>query len=206
MVDFSEAVASAETAYSEATSSTETEPAMDVSVAAHDLSEAVSTAADDLSKAVSLAATLSVEDNIALKSEIERLNTLLAVQALELEQAGGQVDIAEASSSLPKPQSGLDKTFATEKEVKIRFLDEAIEFTSAERNRLLDSLQPFVTRGTASIYVEVPTGFSEAKRMGYYRAMAVRNLLIEMALPQEKIDVLVIEGKNNANASLVRVM
>lgn len=206
MVDFSEAVASAETAYSEATSLTEAEPSMDVSKAAHDLSEAVSTAADDLSDAVSMVAAISAEENIALKSEIERLNTLLANQALELELSGGQIDIVEATSILPKPQSGLDKTLTTEIEVKVSFLDEAIDFTSAERDRLLDSLQPFVARGKASIYVEVPTGFSESKRMGFYRAMAVRNLLIEMALPQESIDVLVIEGKHNANASLVRVM
>jgi hypothetical protein len=35
--------------------------------------------------------------------------------------------------------------------------------------------------------------------------MAVRNLLIEMELPTESIDVAVVEGKNNANASLVKV-
>lgn len=43
------------------------------------------------------------------------------------------------------------------------------------------------------------------KRLGFYRAMAVRNLLIEMKLPADRIDVSVREGKANASASLVRV-
>jgi hypothetical protein len=41
--------------------------------------------------------------------------------------------------------------------------------------------------------------------MGFYRAMAVRNLLIEMKMPRDRIDVSVREGKNRANASIVRV-
>ena len=67
------------------------------------------------------------------------------------------------------------------------------------------SLKPIVAKGKAIIFVEVPAGFSEAKRMGFYRAMAVRNLLIEMKMPKDSIDVSVREGKINANASLVRV-
>jgi hypothetical protein len=41
--------------------------------------------------------------------------------------------------------------------------------------------------------------------MGFYRAMAVRNLLIEMNVPKENIDVSVVEGKGDANSSLVMV-
>ncbi len=66
-------------------------------------------------------------------------------------------------------------------------------------------MKPAVARGKSSIYVEVPAGFSAAKRMGFYRAMAVRNLLLEMDLPKENINVSVVEGKRNANASLVKV-
>jgi hypothetical protein len=90
-------------------------------------------------------------------------------------------------------------------EVIVRFKDEAVSLTPTEHEQLLESLKPIEARGKASVYVEVPAGFSEAKRMGFYRAMAVRNLLIEMEVPQEKIDVAVIEGNNNANASIVRV-
>ncbi len=154
---------------------------------------------------VSKVTTDPVKENIALKLEIERLNKILAQKVSQKEPSGGPVKTADATSSMPKPQNGLDKTLTTDSEIIVRFTDESVAFMPAEHDRLLESLQPFVAGGKISIFVEVPTGFSEAKRMGFYRAMAVRNLLIEMKLPTEDIDVSVVEGKNNANASLVRV-
>lgn len=157
---------------------------------------------------VSKAATDPVAENIALKREIERLNMKLALRPLhppQNVQAGDPVKTVDVTSTLPKPLSGIDKTLATDLEVKIRFQDEAVVFTPAERERLLESLKPIVASGKTTILVEVPAGFSEAKRMGFYRAMAVRNLLIEMKMPTNNITVSVLEGKNNANASLVKV-
>jgi hypothetical protein len=104
-----------------------------------------------------------------------------------------------------KPKRGLDKTLASDFELMVHFKDEAIAFTRAEHDQLIESLQPIVSSNKTSIYVEVSAGFSESKRMGFYRAMAVRNLLIEMKIPTENIDVAVLEVKANANASLVRV-
>ncbi len=120
-------------------------------------------------------------------------------------QLGGLVETVEVISGVPKPLAGLDKAIASDSEIIVNFKDEAVEFTPAERERLLLSLKPFVARGKASIHVEVPAGFSEAKRMGFYRAMAVRNLLIELKMPKDNINVQVVEGRNNASASRVRV-
>lgn len=147
----------------------------------------------------------ATEENIALKLEIERLNALLEEQTAEKEPSAGFVETVDATSSLQKPLTGLERTLVSDLEVRVRFTDDAIEFTPAERERLLEALKPIVAKGQPTIFVEVPAGFSEAKRMGFYRAMAVRNLLIEMKLPQENIDVRVIEGKYYANASIVRV-
>ena len=148
-----------------------------------------------------------VKENIALKREIQRLNMILAQRAQNVQpvQPGGLAKTVDVTSKVPKPLSGLDKTLASDLEIMVRFKDEAVAFTPAEHDRLLESLKPIVVSGKSSIYVEVPAGFSEAKRMGLYRAMAVRNLLIEMKMPKDRIDVSVREGKNNANASLVRV-
>ncbi len=154
---------------------------------------------------VSKATIDPVKENIALKLEIERLNKILAQRISHTEASGSPAKTADATSNMPKPQNGLDKTLTSDSEIIVRFTDESVAFTPAEHDRLLESLQPFVAGGKISIYVEVPAGFSEAKRMGFYRAMAVRNLLIEMKLPTEDIDVSVVEGKNNANASIVRV-
>jgi hypothetical protein len=146
-----------------------------------------------------------VQENIVLKREIERLRRMLAQKASPKVQSGGPVKSVEATVNPPKPQSGLDKTLASALEIEVHFTDEAIALTPAEHDRLRESLRPIVANGDTTIFVEVPAGFSEAKRMGFYRAMAVRNLLIEMELPTESIDVAVVEGKNNANASLVKV-
>ncbi len=159
-------------------------------------------------KAVSKETTDPVKENIALKREIQRLNIELAQRVsprVEPVVSGGSTKTVEATSRVSKPLEGLDEAHVNGPEVVVRFTDEAVGFTSAEHDRLLDSLKPMAANGKTSIYVEVPAGFSEAKRMGFYRAMAVRNLLIEMKVPKDKIDVSVVEGKKNGNASLVRV-
>jgi hypothetical protein len=147
-----------------------------------------------------------VKENIELKREIERLNMQLARQVSEKAHPGELKTTIDVTSSVPIPRNSLDETLAaSDTDIVVRFTDEAVAFTPAEHDRLREALKPIVTSGKTSIYVEVPTGFSEAKRMGFYRAMAVRNLLIEMKMPRERIDVSVREGKKNANASLVRV-
>jgi len=111
--------------------------------------------------------------------------------------------VVPATLVLPQPKKGL---LATEGEVTVRFIDEAVNLTEAEHVQLREALKQIVAGGGALIYIEVPTGFSEAKRMGFYRAMEVRNVLMEMNMPQKRIDVIVREGKSNSNASLVRVI
>ncbi|MBI1920475.1 MAG: hypothetical protein HYS23_05250 [Geobacter sp.] len=158
-------------------------------------------------EAVSKTTADPVTENIALKREIQRLNTELAQRVSQNVQPvrGGLAKTVDVTSNVPKPQSGLDKTAASNLEIVVRFTDEAVAFTPAEHDRLRESLKPVVASEKAGIRVEVPAGFSEAKRMGFYRAMAVRNLLIEMKMPKDKINVSVVEGKSNANASLVMV-
>lgn len=146
-----------------------------------------------------------VQENIELKREIQRLRMELALQVVQPVPAGGPVETVEIASPVKLPQKGVDKTLASDTEIVVRFMDEAITFMPEEHDRLLETLKPIAASRKASISVEVPAGFSEAKRMGFYRAMAVRNLLIEMGLLQENIDVSVVEGNNKANASIVRV-
>lgn len=147
-----------------------------------------------------------VAENIALKREIQRLNIQLARQTPQKMQSGVVEKTIEVTSRVSSPQNRIDKTLAvSDTDIVIRFTDEAVAFTPAEHTRLREALKPIAAQGKTSVTVEVPAGFSEAKRMGFYRAMAVRNLLIEMKMPKDSIDVSVREVKNNANASLVRV-
>lgn len=154
---------------------------------------------------ISKATTDPVAENEVLKLEIQRLNKMLAQRVPEKAQTGGFEKTVDATYDVPKQRNGIDATLESDLEILVRFTNEAIAFTPEERERLLETLKPVVARGKTNIFVEVPAGFSAAKRMGYYRAMAVRNLLLEMKLPKENINVSVVEGKSNANASLVKV-
>jgi len=146
-----------------------------------------------------------VEQIVMLKLEIQRLNKMLAQKEPQTERPGGLEKTVDATLQEKKPLEGLDRANERDFEIVVHFRDEAIALKPEERDKLLASLQPVVERGQSTVYVEVPAGFTEAKRLGFYRAMAVRNLLIEMKVPKENINVSVVEGKSDANASLVMV-
>jgi hypothetical protein len=143
--------------------------------------------------------------NLALQREVDRLNQLLAEQRQQVEEGGGSAETAVATVVPPEPENGLDQTLSGDFEVVVRFKRDAIDFTGPEHDGLLESLRPLVEHGTAGIHVVVPGGFSEAKRMGFYRAMAVRNLLLEAGLSGENINVSVVEGDFDSDAAEVRV-
>jgi outer membrane protein OmpA-like peptidoglycan-associated protein len=153
----------------------------------------------------------------ALKKQVEAINQALEREARLLSQLAvpRKVEVPNelqtpqkvlpATSAVPKPEKGLEQTSDTGGGIIVRFTDEAVTLTEAETRTLRNTLGVIAAAGGARIEVVVPRGFSEAKRLGFYRAMAVRNLLIEMKLPADKIEVSVREGKSNSNASLVRV-
>ena len=137
-----------------------------------------------------------------LKKQIATLQNELRAQQLKAAQSG---KVIPATSAFPKPAKGLDTTFSSDSELVVRFTDEAVTLTPTELSQLREALKPIVARGKARLQVDVPKGFSEAKRMGFYRAMAVRNLLLEMKMPKDRIELAVRESKASANASLVRI-
>lgn len=151
------------------------------------------------------------KENLALKREIELLKMKLAQKtpasvSKPAAQQTGLAKTVDVTSAVTKPLTSVDKTVAaSESDILVRFTDDAVTFTPAEHDRLREVLKTIVANGKTSIFVEVPAGFTEAKRMGFYRAMAVRNLLIEMKMPKDGIDVSVVERKKNGNAALVRV-
>lgn len=141
-------------------------------------------------------------ENLELKREIARLSAIVAQRD---DKAGVQAKEVEVTSVVAKPQAGVNRMLADDAEVQVRFRDDAVAFTPAEREQVLEALKPVVAAGKANIFVEVPPGFTEAKRMGFYRAMAVRNLLLELNLPKDRINVTEVEGSSKANASVVKV-
>ena len=162
-------------------------------------------------KAVSKEKIDPVKENIALKREIERLNMMLAQRgsknAQPVQPGGGMgmVKTVDVTASVPEPLQGLDKTLVSDSAITVLFKDDAIAFTPEEKDRLRETLQPIVAKGKATIYAEHPAFFSEAKRIGLFRVLAVRSLLIEMKIPAENIETKHREGNSNANNAIVKV-
>ena len=128
-----------------------------------------------------------VDENTALKQQLLRLNKLLL-----------------ATVPAAKPDIGVEKV-NYDADITVLFKDDAVSLNEVEYERLKEALKPVVARGKARLYVDVPKGFSEAKRMAFYRAMEVRNLMLIMKMPSKSVEVIIHEGKADANASLVKV-
>lgn len=75
---------------------------------------------------------------------------------------------------LRKASRGWIRAILSDADVIVRFIDDAVTLKPDEIAKLRESLAPVVAKGGARLDVEVPKGFTEAKRMGFYRAMAVR--------------------------------
>lgn len=160
---------------------------------------------DELKQDDQQRSTLSAAEVEALRKQIDTLQKELQNKPLAADPKGTHSKIVPGTAGVAKPLKGLSQAQANDAEVIVRYTDVAITLTSAEQQQLREALQGIVHRGRARISVEVPKGFSEAKRLGFYRAMTVRNLLLDMKLPKERIDVVITEGKASANAALVRV-
>jgi len=147
----------------------------------------------------------AIKENTILKNEIARLQKLLDQQQTQSSANRGAPLTAEGTSTVPTPEKGLADAEGGGFDLTVHFEDDAVSFKDDERARMLEALRPIAATKQAYIVVEVPAGFSEEKRMGFYRSLAVRNLLIELEVPNSNIDVSVIEGSSNADAAVVKV-
>lgn len=144
-----------------------------------------------------------VADLKTKEQEAQRLRQQLA--ALEQDQAPGRNSpkkVVKATVRSEEPTSKLEKSTGG---LVVDFVDDAVTLSADEANQLRGPLSVVAATGAAKLEVTVPTGFTEARRLGFYRAMAVRNLLIDMKVPADRIEVLVKEGKATSDSSLVYV-
>lgn len=114
--------------------------------------------------------------------------------------------IAIAKTPLPQPDKGLDRLLEHGGGIVVHFVADAVTINASEIEQIEALLKPIAAHGRATIVVEVPTGFSEAKRLGFYRVMAVRNLLIQLGAPAEKLETRVKESGAAADNSKVIVL
>lgn len=92
--------------------------------------------------------------------------------------------------------------------VIVYFNKDVIELTKEEMISLTDKIKTFGPLNASSkwhINVVVPKGFSEATRLGFYRANVVRNLLLQNGVKGENIDLKVLESERR-DADSARVV
>ena len=151
----------------------------------------------------------NAEKNLKAKDEkIEELEQQienLRKQVLVKNDQRSPQKVVTAKTPLPDAEKGLKQTPVLGGSVVVDFMQDAVTLTEQEQQNVRTALQQIANKGAARVAVDVPAGFSEAKRIGYYRVMAVRNTLIEMGVPQDKIEVSVREGKVSADNSKVIV-
>ena len=138
-----------------------------------------------------------------LKQQLENLKA----QAAPVASADGEnkpKTEVQATVKAAEPDKTLEK-LGGNGGVVVNFVNDAIALTPEELTQVRNALGSISASGGAKLTVRVPEGFSEAKRLGFYRAMAVRNVLIELKVPANQIDVSIKEVKGNADGSKVRV-
>jgi hypothetical protein len=115
--------------------------------------------------------------------------------------------VVTATAPIPAAERGLEKTVPVGPAggIIVKFADDAIALTRNEAEDLRTALAQVLASGGARLEVVVPTGFSEARRLGFYRAMAVRNELIQLKMPANRIDISVRDGSAGSDSSRVMV-
>jgi outer membrane protein OmpA-like peptidoglycan-associated protein len=147
----------------------------------------------------------------AVKAKDSEIQTLqkqlesLKKQVLVQNNLRGSQKVVIAKTPIPKAEKDFEKSSSSGGGVIVHFVLDAVTLSAPEVETLRSSLAAIAAGGAARIEVVAPAGFSEAKRLGFYRAMAVRNQLIEMNVPADKIEVSVREGKGSADNSKVLV-
>ena len=161
----------------------------------------------------------------ALKKEIATLKTAAAPQVTPATSAAApspaskpapeEKPASDAGNTPPKVVNATEKAAEPEKEIQkiqpkaggivIVFAADAVALTASESTKAKEALAPIKASGSAKLEVQVPVGFSETKRLAFYRAMAVRNLLIEMGVSTERIEIALTEVKTGGDSGRVLV-
>jgi hypothetical protein len=132
----------------------------------------------------------------AKRDELKKQIDALQEQSRQLQnEIAGRQKVIEASAKTQEPEKRLKESTLAGGGVVVHFTADAVSLTSEEEQKLRKTLDGLATSGKKlRLVVRVPAGFSEARRLGFYRAMTVRNLLLDMKVPSSDIEVAVTEG------------
>ena len=138
---------------------------------------------------------------LMLQKQVDELKK----QVLQQNTTPKDQKVITAKTPLAQPDKDLRELNATGGAVIVNFVKDAVLLSATEAETLKSALGPMMASGAARVDILVPTGFSEAKRIAFYRVMAVRNQLIGAGMAPDKIEVHIREGAASAENSRVMV-
>ena len=123
------------------------------------------------------------------------------------ESESGRVEIVASSNANTQAPAGNNAALVVSGGVIVPFDANAIELNPAVVPGVIEKMGSFAPVKTSKwrITVIVPKGFSEAKRLGFYRANALRNALLQNGVSGDNIEVKTLES-NQPSADNTRVI
>lgn len=140
-------------------------------------------------------------ENAKLKQELKALQSASASASgtpnrSDVPNTTPKMDVVNARQEVMKDEKGQSSMSTVGAGLIVNFDPKVVTLSPEEGKDVMNRLEaygpPKSTRW--QITVITPKGFSESARLGYYRAVAVRNVLIQNGVPGELINMRVVES------------
>lgn len=117
-----------------------------------------------------------------------------------------RTEVVNARQEVMKDEKGESSMSTVGAGLIVNFDPKVVTLSPDESNEVIKRLESFGPTKTTRWQITVisPKGFSESARLAYYRAVAVRNVLIQNGVPGEQINMRVVESAQ-AGADSARV-
>lgn len=116
-----------------------------------------------------------------------------------LDDKAGRVETVNANTPNPTP-NGKNASKLLDGALVVQFGPDITQLSDAEAKEVVEKLKSFGSvdaNGRWKLVVVVPAGFSEASRLGFYRANVVRNVLMKQGVQPGNIDVRLLESQRD---------
>ncbi|PUE07623.1 hypothetical protein [Limnohabitans sp. T6-20] len=171
----------------------------DAPVVSQSSSEKTSKAATEDMKALQ-------KENAKLKQELQALQQSASSSSSgspnrsNVANTTPKMDVVNARQEVMKDEKGQSSMSTVGAGLIVNFDPKVVTLSPEEAKDVMTRLEAYGPPKTTRWQITVisPKGFSESARLGYYRAVAVRNVLIQNGVPGELINMRVVESAQAA--------
>ncbi|MBP6277034.1 MAG: hypothetical protein KA393_06510 [Limnohabitans sp.] len=158
------------------------------------------------SKASAAAMQALQTENAKLKQELQAMQQSASSSASgspsrsNVANTTPKMDVVNARQEVMKDEKGQSSMSTVGAGLIVNFDPKVVTLSPEESKDVMTRLEAYGPAKTTRWQITVisPKGFSESARLGYYRAVAVRNVLIQNGVPGELINMRVVESAQAA--------